>query len=147
MSEVLRRELARVAGELGAPGVEFVVERPRDKDHGDLSTNLAMALARPLKAKPRDLAQRVIDALDLPADVIESCEIAGPGFINFRLAPAELLAELRGIISVGPAWGRSDFGTGQRVNVEFVSANPPGPLHVGHGRGAAHGDAIASLLE
>lgn len=147
MSEVLRRELARVAGELGAPGVEFVVERPRDKDHGDLSTNLAMALARPLKSRPRDLARRVIDALDLPPDVIESCEIAGPGFINFRLAPAELLAELRGIISAGVHWGRSDFGAGRRVNVEFVSANPTGPLHVGHGRGAALGDVIASLLE
>ena len=147
MSDFLRHELARVAAVLGAPDVDFVVERPRDRGHGDLSTNLAMALARPLRARPREIAGRVVEALNLPDTVIDRIEIAGPGFINFRLAPQQLLADLREIVAGGPGYGRGDFGRDRKVNVEFVSANPTGPLHVGHGRGAALGDAIAALLE
>jgi arginyl-tRNA synthetase len=147
VSDVLQQALARVAVALGADGAEFVLERPRDAGHGDLATNLAMVLARIQKAPPRAVAERVLAALDLPAGVIERTEIAGPGFINFWLAPDELASALRAIIDAGPDYGRADFGRGIRVNVEFVSANPTGPLHVGHGRGAALGDGISALLE
>ena len=143
----IRAELARVAAALGAPEAAFVLERPRDTGHGDLSTNLAMLLAKSLKTNPRALAERVIGALRIPASVVARTEIAGPGFINFWLAQDALATLLQTIIGAGASYGRLDFGGGQRVNVEFVSANPTGPLHVGHGRGAALGDAIAALLE
>ncbi len=147
MNETLERELARVAAELGAPDADFVVERPRDGGHGDLATNLAMVLARPLRASPRALAERILEALDLPDGLVTRTEVAGPGFINFWLADRQLADAVAAIIAAGPGYGRSETGRGVRVNVEFVSANPTGPLHVGHGRGAALGDAIASLLE
>ena len=147
MSEGIRGELARVAEKLGHPGVAFVLERPRDAGHGDLSTNLAMVLARLEKAKPRQMAERVIAELALPASVVARTEIAGPGFINFWLAEDQLALVVRQILERGAAYGRSEFGVGLKVNVEFVSANPTGPLHVGHGRGAAYGDALASLLQ
>ncbi|HXE58136.1 MAG TPA: arginine--tRNA ligase [Gemmatimonadales bacterium] len=147
MSDEIRAELARVAAELGGEDVAFVLERPRDAGHGDLATNLAMVLARARKTNPRALAQRIVDALRLPPDVVSRVEIAGPGFINFWLAGSQLAAVVRRILAEGRDYGRSRFGAGARVNVEFVSANPTGPLHVGHGRGAALGDAIASLLE
>ncbi len=147
MSEAIRAELARVAERLGHPGVAFVLERPRDAGHGDLATNLAMVLARLEKAKPRPMAERVIAELALPASVVARTEIAGPGFINFWLAEDQLALVVRQILERGAAYGRSEFGVGLKVNVEFVSANPTGPLHVGHGRGAAYGDALASLLQ
>ncbi len=147
MSDLIRAELARVATGLGSPDVGFVLERPRDPGHGDLSTNLALLLAKPLKQNPRALAQRIIGELALPPDVVAKTEVAGPGFINFWLAQDALASLLATIISAGPAYGRSALGAGQRVNVEFVSANPTGPLHVGHGRGATMGDALAALLE
>ena len=147
MTDRIRAALERVAAELGAPGVEFVLERPRDSGHGDLATNLAMVLARPLRQNPRQLATRVVDGLGLPPDVVSRTEVAGPGFINFWLAVDQLDAQLQAILSAGPDFGRHGFGAGKRVNVEFVSANPTGPLHVGHGRGAALGDGIAALLE
>ncbi len=147
MSDLLRAALGRAAAALGGNGAEFVLERPKDAGHGDLATNLAMVLARTLKAPPREVAGRVLAALDLPAGVIEKTEIAGPGFINFWLATGELTAALREIVEAGARYGAHDFGRGVRVNVEFVSANPTGPLHVGHGRGAALGDTIAALLQ
>ena len=147
MSDAIRTELARVAEALGASALPFVVERPRDAGHGDLATNLAMLLAKSRKVNPRGVAEEVIAALCFPANVVSKVEIAGPGFINFWLAEDQLAASLSGIIGAGEAYGRADFGTGQRVNVEFVSANPTGPLHVGHGRGAALGDGISALLE
>ncbi|MGH7518738.1 MAG: arginine--tRNA ligase [Gemmatimonadales bacterium] len=144
---VLRAELARVASVLGGDGIDFVLERPRDAGHGDLATNLALVLAKPQKAKPRDVAARVLSELRLPVSVISKTEIAGPGFINFWLAQDALADSVQRILDAGPAYGRSEFGLGLKVNVEFVSANPTGPLHVGHGRGAAYGDAVASLLQ
>ena len=147
MSDALRAELARVASRLGADGVEFVLERPRDAGHGDLATNLAMVLARRERANPRKTAERVLDELKLSPALVARTEIAGPGFINFWLARDQLAAAHGRILEEGPAYGRSPSGAGLKVNVEFVSANPTGPLHVGHGRGAALGDAIASLLE
>lgn len=147
MSETLRRELARIAAALGAPDLEFTLERPRDPSHGDLSTNLAMQLARREQSNPRAMADRVLAALTLPATTVRESTIAGPGFINFRLTTETLAADHARILAEGPGYGRSSSGTGRRVNVEFVSANPTGPLHVGHGRGAAQGDGIAALLE
>ena len=147
MSDALRAELARVASRLGADGVEFVLERPRDAGHGDLATNLAMVLARRARANPRKTAERVIEELQLSSDLVARTEIAGPGFINFWLAQDQLASAHRAILEQGARYGRSASGAGLKVNVEFVSANPTGPLHVGHGRGAALGDAIAALLE
>ena len=147
MSDLLRGELERVAQALGGEGLPFVLERPRDTGHGDLATNLALLLARPRRANPRALAQEVLDTIQLPEGVISRTEIAGPGFINFWLAEDALSGLLSRIITEGGQYGRATTGAGQRVNVEFVSANPTGPLHVGHGRGAALGDGIAALLE
>jgi arginyl-tRNA synthetase len=147
VSEVIRAELARVAESLGAAGVPFVLERPRDLGHGDLATNLAMLVARSRKTNPRVVAQEIVRSLAIGPDVITKMEIAGPGFINFWLAETALASSLADIVAAGAAYGRADFGRGTRVNVEFVSANPTGPLHVGHGRGAALGDGIAALLE
>ncbi|MBM3907405.1 MAG: arginine--tRNA ligase [Gemmatimonadetes bacterium] len=146
--ELLRAELARAAAAIGAPaGAVAVLERPRDPAHGDWATNLAMTLAKPLGKKPRDIAAELVAHLDLSAAGVSSTEIAGPGFINFRLSSGAHARGLADILSQGAAYGRSTVGAGQPVNVEFVSANPTGPLHVGHGRQAALGDAISALLE
>src|SRR5262245_9372063 len=148
-TDLLRAELKRAAQSLGAPDtIEPIIERPRDPSFGDWSTNLAMVLAKPLGRRPRDLAQEVVERLDKTRAGIKSAEVAGAGFINFRVA-ADIFAEgLRALIAAGDQYGRSNNpGAGCAVNVEFVSANPTGPLHVGHGRQAALGDAISSLLE
>lgn len=147
MSDALRAELSRVAARLGADGVEFVLERPRDAGHGDLATNLAMVLARRERSNPRQTAERVIEELHLSPKLVARTEIAGPGFINFWLAEDQLAQAHRRILDEGPAYGRALATPRLRVNIEFVSANPTGPLHVGHGRGAALGDAIAALHE
>jgi len=147
VSEALRAELSRVASRLGADGIEFVLERPRDAGHGDLATNLAMVLARRERTNPRKTAERVLQELQLSPELVEKTEIAGPGFINFWLAGDELAGVHRRILALGADYGRSDLGQGLDVNVEFVSANPTGPLHVGHGRQATLGDAIAALLQ
>jgi arginyl-tRNA synthetase len=147
VSDVLWQELSRVAEALTGTAVEFTLERPRDPSHGDFATNLAMVLARQERSNPRTMADRVIAALILPPGLIAAAEVAGPGFINFRLAADALAADCARILAEADRYGRSEAGGGQRVNVEFVSANPTGPLHVGHGRGAALGDAIATLLE
>ena len=146
--DVIRAELKRVAGELGAPdGVEPTLERPRDPSFGDWATNYAMQLARPLKRKPREIADGLVAAMDLKKAGVAAAEVAGAGFINFRLDPAFQANLLRDVIEGGERYGRAETGAGRRVNIEFVSANPTGPLHVGHGRQAALGDAIATLLE
>jgi len=138
--------LEAVARDLGAPDAAFVLERPREEHHGDLATNLALALAKRLRRRPRELADEIVQRLALPADVIRKVEIAGPGFVNFFLADGTIAGIIRRVLDAGDQFGRSRVGAGRRVNVEFVSANPTGPLHVGHGRGAALGDAIASVL-
>ncbi len=136
-----------MAAGLGHPDTEIQLERPREASHGDLSTNLAMQLARPLRRKPREIAETIVAQLAPLPGLVDRMEIAGPGFINFWLADSALATVLARILAEGDRFGRSDVGGGRKVNVEFVSANPTGPLHVGHGRGAALGDAIASLLE
>lgn len=131
------------------PGVNranVAVEPPRDPSHGDIATNAAMVLAKPAKTNPRALAEQIVAHLDRDPD-IESADIAGPGFINLRLANRAWIDEVRAIAALGDAYGRSALGEGSRVNVEYVSANPTGPMHMGHCRGAVVGDALASLLE
>ena len=146
--EPLRDALTRAARQLGvAEPPPFTIETPRDPAHGDAATNLALVLAKALRRPPRDIAQQIVEILVLPAGYAKRVEVAGAGFINFFLAEAQLTSVLAAIVSAAAAYGRSDAGQGLAVNVEFVSANPTGPLHVGHGRGAALGDALAALLE
>lgn len=125
---------------------EIQVERTKDPAHGDLATNLALVLAKPLAMKPRALAEQI--AARLPrSERVARVEVAGPGFINFFLSESAYRSVIPKILDEGPRYGRSTIGVGQRVQVEFVSANPTGPLHVGHGRGAAYGAVVADLLE
>ncbi|MEQ1621836.1 MAG: arginine--tRNA ligase [Methylococcales bacterium] len=121
------------------------IERTRDSQHGDFASNLALLLAKPAKSNPRQLAEKLIDAL--PGDAaITKVELAGPGFINFFIDSATQFQVINQIHNLGPSYGLSTVGAGKKVQVEFVSANPTGPLHVGHGRGAAYGSAVAALL-
>ncbi|KQW22986.1 arginine--tRNA ligase [Afipia sp. Root123D2] len=122
-----------------------VVEPPRDATHGDMATNAAMVLAKDAKAKPRDLADKIADKLRADP-LVARVDIAGPGFINLTLKPAAWFGALRTVLLDGSAYGRSGIGAAKKVNVEYVSANPTGPMHVGHCRGAVFGDALASLL-
>ena len=136
-----------VAGSDLTPNV--VLERPRDPSHGDIACNIAMQLAKPLKTNPRELATRLVAALlaDPAAQgLVESADVAGPGFINLRVAASAKQSVVRTILEQGEAFGRGASGDGHHVIIEFVSANPTGPLHVGHGRQAALGDALSSLF-
>jgi arginyl-tRNA synthetase len=144
----IRAELIRAARDIGAPAdVDPLLERPRDSSHGDWATNLAMVLAKPLRSKPRDIAERLRTTMKLDAAGVSRVDIAGPGFMNFWIDAGQIASGLRDIIRSDEKYGHNDSGRGRVVNVEFVSANPTGPLHVGHGRQAALGDAIATLLE
>ncbi len=140
------------AGQLGdggaraVEGAAWVVERPKRPEHGDLSTNLALALAKPAGRPPRAIAEALVRALAAD-DVIASAEVAGPGFVNLRVRPAVFHAELSAILAAGRAWGRAPAATADRVNIEFVSANPTGPVTVASGRNAILGDSVARLLE
>lgn len=140
-------EALRANGTLPADTLtpEFVVERPKTREHGDFATNAAMLLAKPARSNPRALAQALLDALPKSADVLR-VEIAGPGFINFHLAPSAYQREAASVLKEGADYGRNLSGNGRTVGVEYVSANPTGPLHVGHGRAAAIGDCLARLL-
>jgi arginyl-tRNA synthetase len=122
------------------------VELPRDPSHGDMATNAAMVLAKDAGKKPRELAEAYAQQLRGEADLIERVEVAGPGFINLTLKAAAWIEALRSAVRLGRDYGRSELGAGVPVNVEYVSANPTGPMHVGHGRGAVFGDALANLL-
>lgn len=126
--------------------VDIQVSRTRDKTHGDFATNVALQLAKPLGRKPREMARAVVERLPASA-LVAKVEIAGPGFINFFLDPGATRSVITAVLQAGRDYGRSQLGRGRRVQVEFVSANPTGPLHVGHGRGAAYGACVANLLE
>src|SRR5215472_1797613 len=129
----------------GADLSRIVVEPPRDPTHGDIATNAAMVLAKDAGKKPRELADAI--AAKLRADaLIAKVDVAGPGFINLTLKPAAWIDALRAVLETGRDYGRSHAGQGTPVNVEYVSANPTGPMHVGHCRGAVFGDALANLL-
>jgi arginyl-tRNA synthetase len=135
------------AGQLPA-GIDqsrIAVEPPRDAAHGDMATNAAMVLAKDAGRKPRELAELIAEKLRADT-LIEKVEVAGPGFINLTLRPAAWVDALRAAVKLGRDYGKSDSGAGERVNVEYVSANPTGPMHIGHCRGAVFGDALANLL-
>ncbi|WP_339826373.1 arginine--tRNA ligase [uncultured Parasphingorhabdus sp.] len=152
--QIFQKHIDAILDELSAAGTlpdgidrsNVTLEPPRDPSHGDLSTNAAMVLSKAAGMKPRDLAEKITEKLGTLEDV-QSVEIAGPGFINLRVAAPVLLGELLEIEQLGPEYGRSDKGKGVTVNIEYVSANPTGPMHMGHCRGAVVGDALADLLE
>ncbi|MEP0520718.1 MAG: arginine--tRNA ligase [Hyphomicrobiales bacterium] len=127
----------------------IVVEPPRDASHGDLAINAAMVLAKPLKQKPRDIAEAISSLLEAQKETLDirSVAIAGPGFINVTLNSSVWQSIVKDILGDGAVFGKPDIGKGEKINVEYVSANPTGPMHVGHCRGAVFGDALASLLE
>ncbi|WP_420448150.1 arginine--tRNA ligase [Candidatus Palauibacter sp.] len=144
LSEALESALAAA----GAPeDFSPALERPRDPTHGDWASNAALVLAKRLGRPPRALATLVCELIDPAAAGIAAVEVAGPGFLNFRLSDQSIWPRLAEVLEAGDGWGRTQASPALRVNVEFVSANPTGPLHVAHGRGAALGDAVASLLE
>ncbi len=140
------RGLLEGAGDTAAPP-DFVLEVPRQAEHGDFSCNAAMLLAKRLKKPPRAIAESLVAALGDADGTVASAEVAGPGFINFKLANKRWQALVREIVRAGTSFGSSSFGAGRKVQVEFVSANPTGPLSTGHGRQAVLGDCIARLLE
>jgi arginyl-tRNA synthetase len=136
-------DLAEAAAGLS---VDSTVERTRDPDHGDFACNVAMRLAKPARRNPREIATGIVDALaDSPQ--VDKVEIAGPGFVNFHLSPGAFHAEVESILEAGTAYGRQPAKTHPKILLEFVSANPTGPLHVGHGRGASYGATVGNLLE
>lgn len=150
LTHALRQAIVACGADETLPGVEppaeILLEQPRDRSHGDLAANLALQLARPLKRSPRQIAEALISHLTLPPGVGEVA-IAGPGFLNFRLIPAYWWARLAAIYDAGDRFGRAEVGGRGRVLIEFVSANPTGPMHIGHGRGAVVGDVLARLFE
>ena len=143
LSELFAQALREVAPD--ATQTEILIERPKLAEHGDYACNLAMQLAKPLRKPPRDIAQALIAALP-QSDVIEKMEIAGAGFINVFITTAAKQHVVHGVLQTGAGYGHIHLGAGRKVGVEFVSANPTGPLHVGHGRGAAVGDCLCSVL-
>lgn len=154
MKNILAEMIAKAAmaayekGDLPSDAIpQPALEEPKAEAHGDFSTNLAMVMAKVQKMAPRKIAEAICANLDDPDGAVEKWEIAGPGFINFYLRPSLWQTVVKNILEKGADYGKSDIGASQKVQVEFVSANPTGPLHVGHGRGAALGDSMASLLE
>jgi arginyl-tRNA synthetase len=148
LENILRAALQRLAQSEGVGEIAELdpeLQRTRDARHGDFTTNVAMRVAKSLGRQPREFAAALIDALpDSP--IVTDVQIAGPGFVNFTLAPSAYQDELRAILRAGDSYGRSEGGKGKRVLLEYVSANPTGPLHVGHGRGAGYGATLANLL-
>src|SRR5665647_2057075 len=144
-SIMLARVRAACAAVLGpqADLSRVVVEPPRDASHGDMATNAAMVLAKDAGKKPRELAEAIAERLRAD-DKVAKVDVAGPGFINLTLKAHVWGEELRVVLAAGADYGRSTMGAGEKVNVEYVSANPPRPMHVGHGRGAVFGDALAA---
>lgn len=152
ITDLVRAALARLIAQGILSGADIPdelkdpqVDRARDSAHGDFATNVALTLAKAAGVRPRDLAGQLVAALP-ESSLVERAEVAGPGFINFHLAEAAYHGVIPLILTAGHEYGRSDLGAGRRIQVEFVSANPTGPLHVGHGRGAAYGAAVADLL-
>src|SRR5688572_3623912 len=139
-------EAALSAAWPGTAPPALVFDRPKDPKHGDYASNVAMQLARTLKRSPRDIANAIVGALP-PSPYLEKAEVAGAGFINLFLTRAFKYAVVGEVLEHAQAFGTRETGAGRRVQVEFVSANPTGPLHVGHGRGAAFGASLANVLQ
>jgi arginyl-tRNA synthetase len=147
MKEYLRAELTSALQALSYPVVDLIFDKPKVAAHGDLTTNVAMMLAKQVGKNPRQVAQAILDAMKLDAARIAAVEIAGPGFINFRFAESAVFENAAKILLEGSSFGRSDFGAHRKTNIEWVSANPTGPLHAGHGRQVILGAALANILE
>jgi arginyl-tRNA synthetase len=148
MSETLiQTAVGSILAAMGVPGWEVRLERPRDPSHGDWASNVALTLANELKRSPREIAEEIAEKLDLPSAGVDRVEVAGPGFLNFHLSSGSIAGVLGQILGLDAGYGRSPMASGEPIMVEFVSANPTGPLHLGHGRQAALGDAISTLLE
>lgn len=148
MKNYLRERITTCLQAMGINGgLTPTFEKPRAAEHGDLTTNIAMIAAKKMKMAPRVLAQQIVEHARIERKYIDRMEVAGPGFINFHFANNYYYEELAAILRKGGTFGRSDAGGGRKTQVEFVSANPTGPLTVGHGRGAVYGDTIARLLE
>jgi arginyl-tRNA synthetase len=143
----LQNKIQLALDALSLPAVDYTLATPKIDTHGDLSTNIALLLANQLKQNPRQLAQNLIEKLEIEDEVFSKMEVAGPGFINFFYSPRYLQKVVRTILQQGSRFGRTDFGKKQKAQVEFVSANPTGPLTIGHGRQAVIGDTIANFLE
>jgi arginyl-tRNA synthetase len=147
LAEQIRQAVLAVANDPQFQAPEVTLERPRQTEHGDLACNIAMQLAKPLRSNPRQIAERLVEVLSASdSNIIDTLEVAGPGFINIRLTAATKQRVVHTVLDVANQFGRGNAGNGQQVLVEFVSANPTGPLHVGHGRQAVLGDCIAALL-
>ena len=150
LKELIESALASLISQQSLPAdissADVQLERTKDRSHGDFASNIAMVLAKPAKKNPRQIATLIVDALP-QHEVIEKVEIAGPGFINFSLSANSRQQVVADVLKKAGQFGLSQYGNGQKVQVEFVSANPTGPLHVGHGRGAAYGSVVSSLLK
>lgn len=141
-------ERAKGSGDLILASMpDIVVEKPKDEKHGDFASTVAMSLARTERKKPRDIAEAICRQISSDSEIVDSVEIAGPGFINIKLSRKFFCERLKEIVALGDSFGDSSIGNGEKVHLEFVSANPTGPLHVGHGRGAAVGHALSCLLK
>ncbi|MEK7818697.1 MAG: arginine--tRNA ligase [Bacteroidota bacterium] len=147
MKEYLLKEITQTLNELGFGAIEIILEKTKIVAHGDLSCNVALQLAKNLKSNPREVANKILQNLKLDKNKIEKIEIAGPGFINFTFTKSFIIEESKKIISNLNNFGKSDFGKNKKVNIEWVSANPTGPLHSGHGRQVVLGATIANILE
>ncbi len=150
LKELIESALASLIAQQSLPAdvssADVQLERTKDRSHGDFASNIAMVLAKPAKMNPRQIATLIVDALP-QHEMIEKVEIAGPGFINFSLSASSRQQVVADVLKKAGQFGLSNYGNGQKVQVEFVSANPTGPLHVGHGRGAAYGSVVSSLLK
>lgn len=149
VKDALKQEIAAAALKAGfaqVGNIPVVLETPRLKEHGDYATNLAMQLTKIAKQPPRQIAQAIVDNLDAGKARVSQVEIAGPGFINFRMDKSYLLDIIPEILRAGREYGSSNHGGGRKVNIEFVSANPTGDLHVGHARNAAVGDSLSRIM-
>lgn len=150
----IRNAIIEAAGRAVADGEfhevplsDFIIEVPANRDNGDYSSNAAMAWARDLRSAPRKIAQTIADRLELCDTFVDRCEIAGPGFMNFYLKESYNACIIQDILEKGDDYGRSDYGKGQKINIEFVSANPTGPMHMGNARGGALGDCLAAVMD
>ncbi|MBW1678777.1 MAG: arginine--tRNA ligase [Deltaproteobacteria bacterium] len=146
LSKALKNGIKKLTLSSSEPLPSLIFEIPKNENHGDYSSNIALTLAPRLKQSPRDVAKKILDSLDDPLSIVKNISIAGPGFINFLLKESFWYDQLREIHQLGADFGKTNLGSGLKIQIEFVSANPTGPLHIGHGRGAALGDALANIL-
>lgn len=147
--EYLKEKVESALKKMGVQldGIQLVFDKPKNEEFGDISTNIAMLISKKLRRNPREIANEIVSNLEFEPGLIEKVEVAGPGFINFTFSPKFYIQRIREILNQGENYGRLSIGAGKKANVEFVSANPTGPLTVGHGRNAVLGDTVASILE